>query len=48
MEGVEGFLPGPPRLVGFWFPVPLRAVVGKVVGEEEEGCGECCKPVIGD
>ena len=48
LEGVESVLPGPPRLVGFRFPVPLQAVVGKVVGEEEGGCGECREPVVGD
>ena len=35
VEGVEGVLPGTPRLVGFRITVPLRAVVGKEVGEEE-------------
>ena len=35
LEGVESVLPGPPRLVGFRFPVPLRVVVGKGVDKEE-------------
>ena len=48
MEEVESVLPCPPCLFGFRFPVPLRAVVGKGVGEEEGGCGECCDPVISD
>ena len=48
MDGVEGVLPGSPCLVGFWLPVPLWAVSGKGVGEEEGGCGECCQPVIVD
>ena len=48
MEWVEGVLPGSPRLVGFHLPVPLRAVVGKGVGEEEGGCGKCREPVIDD
>ena len=48
MEGAEGVLPGPPRLVGFRLPVPLRAVVGKGIGEEKGVCGKCRKPVIGD
>ena len=46
MEGVESVLLGPPHLVGFRFPVPLRAVVGKGVGEEEGGCGKCREPVV--
>ena len=48
MEGVESFFLGPPRLVGFRFPVPLRAVVGKGVGKEEGGRGKCREPVVGD
>ena len=48
MEGVESVLPGPPRLVGFRFPVPLWAVVRKGVGEEEGGRGKCREPVVGD
>ena len=48
VEEVEGVLPGPPRQVGFRLPVPLRAVVGKVVGEEEGGCGKCRDTFIGD
>ena len=35
VEGVEGVLPGPPRLVGLRLPVPLRAVVGEGVSKEE-------------
>ena len=35
VEGFEGVLQGPPRLAGFWIPVPLRSVVGKGVCEEE-------------
>ena len=48
MEGVERVLPGPPLLVRLRFPVPLQAVVGKGVGKEEGGCGNCRKPVVGD
>ena len=48
VEGFEGFLTGPPRLVSFRLPVPLRAVVWKGVGEEEGVCGEFRNPVIGD
>ena len=48
VKGVEVVFLGPPRLVVFRIPVPLRAVVGKVVGEEEGGCGEFREPVIGD
>ena len=48
MEGVEGVLPGPQRLVGFRMPVPLRAVVGKGFGQEDGGCGKFRNPVIGD
>ena len=48
MEGVESVLLGPPHLVGFRFPVPLRAVVGKGVDKEEVGRGEFCEPVVGD
>ena len=48
MEGFESFFPCPPRLVGFRFPVPLWAVAGKGVGEEDGGCGECREPVVSD
>ena len=48
MEGVEGVLPGSPRLVGFWLPVPLRAVAMKGVGEEDGRCGKYHEPFIGD
>ena len=48
VKGVEVVFLGPPRLVVFRISVPLRAVVGKVVGEGEGGCGEFREPVIGD
>ena len=48
MEGVEIFLPGLSRLVRFRFPVPLREVIGKGVGKEEGGRGECRDTVVGD
>ena len=35
VEGVEGVLPGPPRLVGLRLPVPLQPIVGKGFFEEE-------------
>ena len=35
VEGVEGVLPGPPRLVILRLTVPLRAVIGKGVRKEE-------------
>ena len=48
MERVESVLPGPPCLVGIRFPVPLQAVVGKGICEEERGCGKCHEPVVCD
>ena len=48
MEGVESVLPGPPRLVRFRLPIPLRAVVGKGVSKEEGGSGEFREPVVSD
>ena len=35
VEGVEGVLTGPTRLVRLWLPIPLRAVVGEGVHKEE-------------
>ena len=48
MEGVESVLPGPPCLAGFRFPLPLRAVLGKGICEEEVECGEFHEPVVCD
>ena len=48
LEGVESVLPGPPRMVEFRFPVPLREVVGKGVRDEEGGRVKCREQVVGD